>query len=60
MNTHIMDNLILLLPMALAGLLIVNEVHCGSRVLRNSMRAVGAVVGALAALMVIELLPVLI
>jgi hypothetical protein len=55
-----MDNLALFLPMTLAGVLLVSEVHCGSRLLRNSVRAVGAIVGLLAALLVVEVLPILV
>jgi hypothetical protein len=60
MNTHLMDNLILLIPMALAGLLLVDEIHCPSRMVHNSVRACGVLLGALAALVLIELLPILI
>ncbi|MDB5776020.1 MAG: hypothetical protein JWP38_2153 [Herbaspirillum sp.] len=60
MTRIFMDNLALFLPMTLAGALLVSEVHCGSRLLRNSVRAVGAIVGMLMALLVVELLPVLI
>ncbi len=55
-----MDNLALFVPMTLAGALVLGEVHCGSRLLRNSVRAIGAIFGLLAALLVVEMLPVLV
>jgi hypothetical protein len=55
-----MDNLALFLPMTLAGLLIVSEVHCGTRVVRTCVRTCGAILGLLAALVVVEVLPLLV
>jgi hypothetical protein len=55
-----MNNLMFFIPMALAGLLLCGEVPVASRIVRTSLRAVGAVFGALLALLVLEALPVLI
>jgi hypothetical protein len=60
MTKLFVDNLALFIPMALAGGLLVSEVHCGSRLLRNSVRAVGALLGVLAAFLFVELLPILV
>lgn len=60
MTKLFMDNLALFIPMALAGLLLVSEVHCGTRIVKTSVRACGAVFGLLAALLVVEVLPLLI
>lgn len=60
MPNIIMNNLVFFIPMTLAGLLLCGEVPVASRALRVSLRAVGAVVGALMALLVLEALPVLI
>lgn len=60
MPNLIMNNLMFFLPMALAGLLLCGEVPVASRMVRTSLRAVGAIFGALLALLVLEALPVLI
>ena len=60
MTKLFMDNLALFLPMTLAGLLLVSEVHCVTRLVRTSVRTCGAVMGLLAALVVVEVLPLLI
>ncbi|MBB5391148.1 MULTISPECIES: hypothetical protein [unclassified Herbaspirillum] len=60
MPNIIMNNLVFFIPMTLAGLLLCGEVPVASRVIRNGCRAIGAVFGALLALLVLEALPVLI
>ena len=60
MPNIIMNNLMFFIPMTLAGLLLCGEVPVGSRIVRTSLRAMGAAVGALLALLVLEALPVLI
>jgi hypothetical protein len=60
MTKLFMDNLALFIPMALAGLLLVSEVHCGTRLVKTSVRTCGAIVGLLAALFVVEILPLVI
>ena len=60
MTKLFMDNLALFIPMALAGLLLVSEVHCGTRVVRTSVRMCGTAFGLLAALLVVLGLPLLI
>jgi hypothetical protein len=60
MTKLFMDNLALFLPMTLAGVLLVSEVHCGTRFVRNSVRTCGAIAGLLAALLVVEVLPLLV
>lgn len=60
MPNIIMNNLMFFIPMTLAGLLLCGEAPVASRVMRTSLRAVGAVFGALLALLVLEALPVLI
>ncbi|RXZ36891.1 hypothetical protein D9O50_10625 [Oxalobacteraceae bacterium CAVE-383] len=60
MTKLFMDNLALFIPMTLAGLLLVSEVHCGTRLVKTSVRTCGAVFGLLAALLVVEVLPLLI
>ncbi|SDV48469.1 hypothetical protein [Chitinasiproducens palmae] len=53
-------NLLLLIPMALAGAILLGAVPLASRVGCSAIRAVGAVAGALLALIVLEALPALI
>jgi hypothetical protein len=60
MTKLFMDNLALFIPMGLAGLLLVSEVHCGTRVVKTTVRTCGAIVGLLAALFVVEVLPLMI
>jgi hypothetical protein len=60
MTKLFMDNLALFIPMTLAGLLLVSEVHCGTRLVKTSVRTCGAIVGLLTALLVVEILPLLI
>jgi hypothetical protein len=60
MTKLFMDNLALFLPMTLAGVLLVSEVHCGTRLVRNSVRTCGAIAGLLLALLVVEVLPLLV
>ena len=59
MTRLFMDNLALFIPMTLAGVLLVSEVHCGTRLIRTSVQTCGAIVGLLVAFVVVELLPVL-
>ena len=49
MTKLFMDNLALFIPMTLAGLLLVSEVHCGTRVVRTSVRGGAAGGGNIAA-----------
>ena len=51
-------DLTLFLPMAVAGALLVGGIPVTTRATRYSLRAVGAVIGALVALLVMEALPV--
>ncbi|MCA1324680.1 hypothetical protein [Herbaspirillum sp. alder98] len=60
MPNIIMNNLVFFVPMTLAGLLLCGEVPVASRAIRMTLRTVGAVGGALMALLVLEALPVLI
>ncbi|MBO9538184.1 hypothetical protein [Herbaspirillum sp.] len=60
MPNIIMDNLVFFIPMTLAGLLLCGEVPVASKAVRTGCRAIGAVFGALLALLVLEALPVLI
>jgi hypothetical protein len=60
MPNIILNNLVFFIPMTLAGLLLCGEVPVASRMVRTSLRAMGAVFGALLALLVLEALPVLI
>lgn len=60
MPNIITNNLVFFIPMVLAGLLLCGEVPVASRAIRVSLRAFGAVAGALMALLVLEALPVLI
>lgn len=60
MPNIVTNNLMFFLPMAFAGLLLCGEVRCASKALRTVLRAFGAVCGALMALLVLEVLPVLI
>ena len=53
-------DLTLFLPMAVAGALLVGGIPVTTRATRYSLRAVGAVVGALVALLVMEAVPVLV
>jgi len=60
MPNIITHNLVFFIPMALAGLLLCGEVPVASRAVRVTLRTVGALAGALMALLVLEALPVLI
>lgn len=60
MPNIVTNNLMFFLPMAFAGLVLLGEVPVASRLVRTMMRAVGAIGGALIALLVLEVLPVLI
>ena len=53
------NDLILLVPMALAGALFLGAVPVASKVTLVSLRVVGAVLGVLVALVLVEGLPVL-
>jgi hypothetical protein len=55
----IMDNLLFFVPMAFAGLILCGEVPVASRLARGSLRAVGAVCGAILALVILEAIPAL-
>jgi hypothetical protein len=60
MPNIVTNNLMFFLPMAFAGLVLFGEVPVASKLLRTVLRAVGAVGGALMALLVLEVLPALI
>ena len=60
MTKILIDNLALFIPMTLAGVLMVSEVHCNTRLVQNSVRVCGAIAGLLAALLVVEVLPLLV
>lgn len=53
-------DLTLFLPMAVAGALLVGGIPVTTRASRLSLRAVGAVVGLLVGVLVVEALPVLV
>ncbi|GAB3627862.1 hypothetical protein PTE30175_04504 [Pandoraea terrae] len=53
-------DLTLFLPMAVAGALLVGGIPVTTRATRYSLRAIGAVIGALVALLVVEALPILV
>ncbi|MFJ2990185.1 hypothetical protein ACIPF8_20155 [Collimonas sp. NPDC087041] len=55
----IMQNLLFFVPMAIAGLILCGEVPVASRVARGGLRAIGAVCGALLALIILESIPAL-
>ncbi|WP_211443522.1 hypothetical protein [Collimonas humicola] len=55
----IMDNLLFFVPMAFAGLILCGEVPVASKLARGSLRAIGAVCGALLALIILEAIPAL-
>ena len=55
----IMDNLLFFVPMAFAGFILCGEVPVASRLARGSLRAVGAVCGAILALIILEAIPAL-
>ncbi|AMP01526.1 putative membrane protein [Collimonas arenae] len=55
----IMHNLLFFVPMAIAGLVLCGEVPVASKVVRGSLRAIGAVCGALLALIILESIPAL-
>ncbi|POR56418.1 hypothetical protein B0G62_101817 [Paraburkholderia eburnea] len=50
---------VMIIPMALAGALFLGAVPCATEFRHNSLRIVGAIVGALAAVALVETLPVL-
>lgn len=55
----IMDNLLFFVPMAFAGLILCGEVPVASRLARGSLRAIGAICGAILALVILEAIPAL-
>ncbi|PFH08914.1 hypothetical protein BCF11_1292 [Collimonas sp. PA-H2] len=55
----IMDNLLFFVPMAIAGIILCGEVPVASKLARGSLRAIGAVCGALLALIILEAIPAL-
>lgn len=55
----IMDNLLFFVPMAFAGIILCGEVPVASKWARGSLRAIGAVCGALLALIILEAIPAL-
>jgi hypothetical protein len=59
MSNLIMDNLLFFVPMALAGLVVCGELPLESRLARGGLRAIGAIFGALLALIILEAIPVL-
>ncbi|MBB3256067.1 hypothetical protein F4827_000893 [Paraburkholderia bannensis] len=50
---------VMIIPMALAGALFLGAVPCATEFRHNSLRIVGAVIGALAAVALVETLPAL-
>ena len=60
MPNIVTNNLIFFLPMVVAGILLFGEVPVASKFLRSVLRTFGAIGGALIALLVLEVLPVLI
>jgi len=60
MPNLVMHNLMFFIPLAFAGFLLCGEVPVASKALRGVLRACGAICGALLALLVLEVLPVLI
>jgi hypothetical protein len=59
MQSLTINDLTLLIPMALAGALFLGAVPVASKAFRSSLRVVGAVLGVLVALALVEVLPVL-
>jgi hypothetical protein len=55
----IMDNLLFFVPMAIAGVILCGEVPVASKFARGSLRTIGAVCGALLALIILEAIPAL-
>jgi hypothetical protein len=55
----VMNNLLFFIPAAIAGVVLCGEVPVASRFARGSLRAVGAVCGALLALIILEAIPAL-
>ena len=55
----IMHNLIFFVPAALAGLILCGEVPVASKFAKGSLRAIGAICGALLALLILEAIPAL-
>lgn len=55
----IMRNLIFFIPMALVGLILCGEVPVASKLARAALRTIGAICGALLALIILETLPAL-
>jgi hypothetical protein len=60
MQSLTINDLILLVPMALAGALFLGAVPVASKAVLASLRVVGALLGVLVALALVEVLPVLI
>jgi len=60
MPNIVTNNLIFFVPMVIAGFMLFGEVPVASKLLRSVLRTFGAVGGALLALLVLEVLPVLI
>ncbi|MCW5300101.1 hypothetical protein [Herbaspirillum lusitanum] len=60
MPNIVTNNLMFFLPMAFAGLVLFGEVPVASKFVRTVLRTIGALGGALIALLVLEVLPVLI
>ncbi|HZS79836.1 MAG TPA: hypothetical protein VFA14_00155 [Herbaspirillum sp.] len=59
--THtVSNNLMLFLPMAFAGLVLVSEAPVASKWARTALRGIGALGGVLVAFLVLEVLPALI
>ncbi|HEV3427031.1 MAG TPA: hypothetical protein VG320_04040 [Paraburkholderia sp.] len=50
---------VMIIPMALAGALFLGAVPCATEFRHNSLRIVGAIIGALAAVALVETLPAL-
>lgn len=55
----IMHNLLFFVPAAFAGLILCGEVPVASKFARGSLRAIGAICGALLALVILEAIPAL-
>ncbi|MFC5472693.1 hypothetical protein [Paraherbaspirillum soli] len=56
----ISHNLLFFVPITIAGVVLFGEVPVASRLAKGSLRAIGAICGALLALILLETLPALI
>jgi hypothetical protein len=60
MTYFTIGDFILIIPMALAGALFLGAIHCATQIKKNDQREFGALLGVLAAFLLVEGLPALI